>query len=126
MTRQYEVVYIFDSSLDEEQVNTHLARFHALLVSPEKAEPIGNVNHWGKRSLAYPVRKRDVGYYVVVKFETAPSLLAEFERAVKLDESVIRFLVVVNEGEAPRVPSAVPAPRGAEETEDVVDAGERE
>ena len=105
MTRRYEIVYIFESALEEEQVKNHLTRFHALLASPEKTEPITQSNHWGKRTLAYPVRGREAGYYVVEQFETLPKLLAEFERAVKLEESVIRYLLVVNEGEGPRPPA---------------------
>lgn len=102
MSRRYEVVYIFDSALDEATINTHLDRFHELLKTPEVPEPVTNTNHWGKRTLAYPIKKREVGYYVIVQFHTDPTALAEFERAIKLDESVLRFLVVVNEGEAPR------------------------
>ncbi len=105
MTRRYEMVYIFESALDEEQVKGHLGRFHALLVSPEKAEPVTGSNHWGKRTLAYPIRGREAGYYVVEQFETRPALLAEFERAVKLEESVLRYMLVVNEGEGPRPPA---------------------
>src|SRR5262249_25380848 len=70
MTRRYEIVYIFDSALDEEQVKTVLARFHSLLATPEKAEPVTQSNHWGKRTLAYPIRRRESGYYVVEQFET--------------------------------------------------------
>ena len=105
MTRRYEIVYIFDSALEEEPVKAHLGKFHALLVSPDKAEPVTQSNHWGKRTLAYPVRGRETGYYVVEQFETEPRLLAEFERAVKLEEGVIRYLLVVNEGEGPRPPA---------------------
>lgn len=101
MTRQYEVVYIFDSALEEAQVNEHLERFHALLKSPENSDPIRQVNHWGKRSLAFAIKRREVGYYVVVKFNAEPRQLAEFERLIKLDESVIRHLVVIDEGATP-------------------------
>jgi small subunit ribosomal protein S6 len=104
MLRHYEVVYIFDSALEEAQVNERLARFHTLLASPEKPEPVTAVNHWGKRSLAYPVKGKEIGYYVVSQFEAPTTALPEFERAIKLDESVVRFLVVLNEGEAPRPP----------------------
>lgn len=102
MTRHYEVVYIFDSALEEAQVNEHLERFHALIATPAKSEQAPAVTHWGKRTLAYPIGRKDVGYYVVTQFETEPALLPEFERAIKLDESVVRYLVVLNEGEAPR------------------------
>jgi small subunit ribosomal protein S6 len=102
VSRRYEVVYIFDSALEEAQVNERLERFHALLKSPTTPEPITSSNHWGKRSLAYPVKGKEIGYYVVVQFQSEPPLLPEFERAIKLDDGVVRYLVVLNEGEAPR------------------------
>lgn len=106
MTRRYETVYIFDSALDEPAITEKLERFHALLARDGKGR-LTNVAHWGKRTLAYPIKKRDSGYYVVAQFETAGDLLPEYERAVKLDEGVLRFLVVVSEGEPPK---PVPAP----------------
>ncbi len=108
MTNQYEVVYIFDSPLEEPQVNEHLERFHALLKTAEKPEPIRQVNHWGKRQLAYSIKGRDVGYYVVVKFDAEAKQLAEFERLIKLDESVLRHLIVIDEGATPAAAVAAP------------------
>ena len=104
MTRRYEIVYIFDSALEEAQVNECLERFHALLINNDNPEPIANTNHWGKRSLAYAIKGQAIGYYVVVQFATDPTLLGEFERLVKLDEAVIRYQLVLNEGELPRPP----------------------
>ena len=111
MTRQYEVVYIFDSALKETAINERLARFHALIQSPAGEAP--QISHWGKRTLAYPVKKHETGYYVVAKFDADATALPEFERAVKLDEGVLRFLVVVNEGAQP-----VPVTAGKSEEED--------
>jgi small subunit ribosomal protein S6 len=111
MNRQYEVVYIFDSALEEAAVNERLARFHTLIQQAGAEAP--QVNHWGKRTLAYPVKKHETGYYVVSKFEAAPTALPEFERAIKLDEGVLRFLVVVSEGAQP-----VPVTAGRAEEED--------
>src|SRR3989475_5370813 len=101
MPRRYETVYIFDSALEEPQVNEKLERFHALITKDSKGT-VGNVAHWGKRTLTYRLKKKDTGYYVVVQFETEPALLPEYERALKLDESLLRFLTVVNEGEPPK------------------------
>ena len=53
MTRQYEVVYIFDSALEEAAINERLARFHSLIQQPGVEAP--QVSHWGKRTLAYPI-----------------------------------------------------------------------
>lgn len=112
MTRRYETVYIFDSALEEPAVTEKLGRFHALVTADGKGT-LGDVSHWGKRTLAYPIKTRDTGYYVVTQFETAPELLPEYERAVKLDEGVLRFLVVLREEEARVVPA--PAIAAAEE-----------
>jgi len=115
MTRRYEIVYIFGSAAEEAQVNEALERLHALLKTADNPEPIRNVNHWGKRSLAYPIQNNEVGYYVVVDMNIDPAALPEFERALKLDESVIRYLLVLNEGEMPRaVPTAEEAERERE------------
>jgi len=99
MTRQYEVVYIFDSALEEAAINERLARYHSLIQQSGVETP--QVSHWGKRTLSYPIKKHETGYYVVAKFDANGAALPEFERAVKLDESVLRFLVVVNEGAQP-------------------------
>ena len=101
MTRRYEIVYIFDSARDESQINESLDRHHALLKTEGESEFIIESNHWGRRTLAYPIGKSEVGYYVVVNLKTDGSKLNEFERSVKLDDSIIRYLIVLNEGEIP-------------------------
>ncbi|MBA2627316.1 MAG: 30S ribosomal protein S6 [Gemmatimonadales bacterium] len=105
MTHPYEVVYIFDSALEETAINERLERFHTLIRQDGTEPPV--LDHWGKRALAYPIRKHETGYYVVSKFETATAALPEFERAIKLDEGVLRHLVVSNDGAQPVPPSAI-------------------
>lgn len=112
MTRRYEVVYIFDSALEEPAINEHLARFHALL-----GGAVPTVNHWGKRSLAQPIKRKETGYYVVTQFEAEPTVLPEFERAIKLADGVIRFLVVAIEAELQPVPPEAAVVGGDEEEE---------
>ncbi len=111
MTRQYEVVYIFDSALEEAAINERLERFHTLIPSPDGQAP--QLSHWGKRTLAFPIKKHDTGYYVVAKFDADAAALPEFERAIKLEDGVLRFLVVVNEGAQP-----VPVTAGKSDEED--------
>src|SRR5437773_7783876 len=107
MARRYETVYIFDPALEEPAINERLERFHALLTKDAKGS-ITNVAHWGKRTLSYPIKKKDTGYYVVAQFETAAELLPEYERAVKLDGGGVRFRVVGSEA-ARAKPGAPPA-----------------
>ena len=122
MARRYETVYIFDPALEEPAINERLERFHALLTKDAKGS-ITNVAHWGKRTLSYPIKKKDTGYYVVAQFETAAELLPEYERAVKLEEAVVRFLVVVSEG-LPAKPEPAPAVIAADVVVDEIEEDE--
>jgi small subunit ribosomal protein S6 len=114
VTRRYEVVYIFDSALEEPAVSEKLARFHALLGPDVQV----NVNHWGKRTLVYKMKRHDTGYYVVAQFEAPPAVLPEFERAVKLDDGVLRFLVVLAEAATPAPVPVEPAVAAVVEEEE--------
>ena len=117
MTRRYETVYIFDSALDEPAINEKLTRFHGLLTKDGKGT-VSNVSHWGKRTMTYKIKKKDTGYYVVAQFESAGELLPEYERAVKLDEGVLRYLVVQAAREQPK-PVEVVATVAPEEIEEI-------
>jgi len=114
MLRPYEVVYIFDSALEDEAIAQKLETFNTLLKAEGAEAP--QLNHWGRRTLAYAIRRKTTGYYVVANYLTDPSLLPEFERALKLDEAVLRFLVVLNDT-PPTPPQVVPA-RGEEDEEE--------
>jgi small subunit ribosomal protein S6 len=95
MTRQYEAVYVFDSSLEDTAINEKLSRLHGLLGDPSDL----NVNHWGRRQLAYPIGRRESGYYAVARFTAEGTALPEYERAIKLDEGIIRHLITLYEHE---------------------------
>jgi small subunit ribosomal protein S6 len=95
MPRTYEAVYIFDSTLEDTAIQEKLARFHGLLGVADEA----TVNHWGRRQLAYPIGRRDNGYYVVARFDAEQTALPEYERALKLDEGVVRYLLALHEHE---------------------------
>jgi len=106
--RLYEVVYIFDAVLDETAINQKLEGYHKLVTVKEGE--VTAVDHWGARQLAYPIEKKKTGYYVVAQFNGDPTALPEFERALKLDEGLLRYLVVLNEGE-PTSGMSILAPR---------------
>lgn len=94
-TRRYEAVYIFDSALEDTAIAEKLEKLQSLL---NLAEP-ATIEHWGRRQLAYKIGRHENGYYIISNFTTAPATLPEFERALKLDEGVIRYLVTLYEHE---------------------------
>jgi small subunit ribosomal protein S6 len=95
MTRRYEAVYIFDSTLEDAAINEKINRFHGLLQSPDQI----SVDHWGRRQLAYKIGPRETGYYVIARFHATPNVLPEYERAMKLDDGVVRYLITLFEHE---------------------------
>ncbi len=96
MPRQYEAVYIFDSTLEDTAINEKLSRYHGLLGTTDEI----TADHWGRRQLAYPIKKRENGYYIIAQFTLDDvKVLPEFERALKLDEGVLRYLVSLHERE---------------------------
>ena len=114
--RDYEIVYIFHPSLDEEKVGEKLERFHGLLTGTHGGE-ITATDPWGKRQLAYEIEDQTSGYYVVEHFSAPAPKLPEFERILKLDEELLRYLVVVNEGDLATTP-VPPQPKRDEESEE--------
>lgn len=96
--RDYEIVYIFDSMVPEEGVQEKIERYHQVLTQGGQAE-ITALDDWGQRQLAYPIRKRTNGHYVVAQFTAPAEALPEFERVIRLDDDLLRYLIVLNEGE---------------------------
>ena len=95
MLRQYEAVYIFDSALEDTAINERLDRFHALLGGPADLK----LDHWGRRQLAYPIGRKEQGYYVVARYNADAKVLPEYERALRLDDGIIRYLLTLHDRE---------------------------
>lgn len=110
MPRSYETVLILDSVLDESQVEEKLTRFKRTIDGQDGSAV--RVDLWGRRKLAYPIQKKEQGIYVVLRYETEPDKLTEFERLTRLDEQVLRQLTVVDPIEPP-APAAAAAPGAA-------------
>ena len=117
MSRQYEAVYIFDSTLEDAAIQEKIARHHSLLHATEEIK----VEQWGRRQLAYKIGRRETGYYVLARFFTDPKTLPEFERGLKLDEGVVRYLITLYEhelGAPPQTEEELAAARRREEEDD--------
>lgn len=90
--RQYEAVYIIDPTLEEEQQNALVERF-TTLVSTNGGE-IQHLDRWERRRLAYEIKGRREGYYVVMNFNGTPATEAELGRVFGITDGVIRHLIV--------------------------------
>jgi len=120
--KAYEIVYIFDSQVPEERIQEKLDRYHTQL-----GGEITALDQWGRRQLAFPIRKSTAGHYVVAQFKAEAEALPEFERLLKLDEELLRYLIVLHEGE-PTAPMSVATrqPKRSENGDDEDEDGDDE
>ena len=102
----YETTIIYDPGLEETRVVEEVERVTQPIA--QAGGEVIEVQRWGKRKLAYIIRKRRDGTYVHVKHKSPPALIGEMDRRFRLNESVLRHLTVVAPKESPR-PAEEPA-----------------
>ena len=91
VTDNYEVVYIIDPTLSEEQTAALVAKFKTLA---EQSGTAVEVEEWGKRKLASAIDYKTEGYYVLMSFTSAPAFPKELSRVLGITEGIMRSLVV--------------------------------
>lgn len=94
--RNYEAMYVLHPELTEEQVQASIEKYSAIITGG--GGEVTKVDLWGKRRLAYEVKKLREGFYVLCHFAAGPDLPQELERNFKISDDVIRYLVI-REGE---------------------------
>jgi small subunit ribosomal protein S6 len=78
--------------LDEEQVENTIGRFRTII--ERTGGEVGDVNHWGRRKLAYEIDDRTEGFYVVMEFTAGERTLAELKRILRVSDDVLRHMVI--------------------------------
>jgi len=90
--RQYELMVIIDPETDERTVGTTMDKF--LSVVKKDGGTVDNVDIWGRRRLAYDIKKKSEGIYAVVDFTAEPATAKELDRQLGLNEVVLRTKVL--------------------------------
>ena len=86
--RQYELMIILDPDLEERTISPSLDKF--LSVITKDGGTVDNVDLWGKRRLAYEIKKKNEGIYAVVTFNAESATAKELDRQLGLNESILR------------------------------------
>jgi small subunit ribosomal protein S6 len=90
--KRYETIYIVNPNLDADSLKEVVAKFSDII---EKLKGyIVKINEWGKKKLAYEVKRFDKGYYILVDFCGLPGTVKELERNLKLDDRILKYLTV--------------------------------
>jgi small subunit ribosomal protein S6 len=90
--RRYELMVILDPELDDRTVAPSLDKF--LNVIRKGGGAVENVDVWGRRRLAYEIKKKTEGIYAVVDMTAEPALAKELDRQLNLNESVLRTKLI--------------------------------
>lgn len=91
--RSYELMLAINPQLEEEELDSLINKFKKL-IKREKGE-VTKVDKWGKRKLAYEIKDFQEAYYVVLNFNVDEKNISELERVIKLEEKIIRYLLVL-------------------------------
>ncbi len=88
----YETTFIINASLDDPQIDTIVDKVKDVIVKHHGE--IMELVKWGRKRFAYPIRKKNNGFYVVFEFKSTGDLVAKLERHFLLEENIIRFLII--------------------------------
>ena len=121
----YELTYIVNSVLSEEQIKDLVDRVTQYV--KEGGSEIIDVDVWGSRRLAYPIQKKRNGFYVNMYFRAPGAFIARLERALEIDDNILRYLTLkmdakmVRHFEEQKQKSAAAAAEKTEEAETTTD-----
>ncbi len=93
--KKYELIFILRAELPETEMSARVERVKEIL-SKHEGE-ITQENHWGVRRLAYEIQYESRGNYMFLKFKSAGDAVADLDRFLRLDDQILRHLIVVDE-----------------------------
>lgn len=93
--KNYELVVIFNPSLEEEDIAKEISKITSI-IEKEKGKVVDS-EKWGIRKLAYPIKNQENGYYLLLYFNGDSRIVSEIDRVNKINDKVLRHLVVKKE-----------------------------
>ena len=91
MQNNYETIMIVNSNLEEAAIKDTIAKISALISEHGTVE---STEEWGKKGLAYPIKKQNEGYYVLINFSSNPEFINELDRIYNITDEVIKHIIV--------------------------------
>jgi small subunit ribosomal protein S6 len=91
-SRLYETTFVVNAALDDPQIDAVIDKVTELIT--KNGGRVQDLNKWGRKRFAYPIKKKNNGFYVVIEFTAPGDLIAKLERHYHLDEDIIRYLTV--------------------------------
>ena len=104
--KPYELLLIITPDHDENEAEALTNQVKGII---ESGGALVKVDPWGKKRLAYPIQKRNEGYYVLYIFESAPSFVAQLNQSLHVIEAILRYMIVQYEDDIDKLKSELAA-----------------
>ena len=92
-THSYETAFIVNAGLDDPQIEAVVEKVKEAIV--KNGGTVQDVDHWGRKRFAYPLRKKNNGYYVICVFQGTGETVAKLDRFYQLEENILRHLTIL-------------------------------
>jgi len=117
--RKYETIIVIDSLLKLEEIEGIINKYERFISA--NGGQIETTDRWGKRRLAYEIKKRQYGFYVLIRFDAPPGMIKQLDREYRLNEYLLRTMTTLLNKRALKAlakqyaaaPPAAPAPAPA-------------
>jgi small subunit ribosomal protein S6 len=93
--RRYETILIAHVDLSEDELSSLIARYGAIVT--EQKGILVKVERWGKRRLAYLIKKQARGFYILIDYAGESAVVDELERNLKIDDKILKFMTVLKD-----------------------------
>lgn len=88
----YESAVLINAGLEDNQIELTINRIKETISN--NGGEIREIENWGRKRLAYIVKKNKLGYYAIFRFDSPPDLISKLERFYQLDENILRYLTI--------------------------------
>ncbi|MEI7637753.1 MAG: 30S ribosomal protein S6 [Syntrophus sp. (in: bacteria)] len=95
MPRRYETIFITPADIPDEELHTLIERYSAIITGRKGI--LVKVEKWGKRKLAYEIKKHLRGYYILLDFAGQTDIVNEMERNFKIDDKILKYMTIKKE-----------------------------
>ena len=88
--KMYESAILINAALEDNQIQSIISHIKELISSNDGE--ITDIEDWGRKRLAYMIKKNKIGYYIIFQFNAYPQIISTLEKFYKLDENILRYL----------------------------------
>ncbi len=97
-TNVYESAVMINAALDDEQIDSIISHIKEIITN--NGGEIREIENWGRKRLAYMVKKSKIGYYAIFRFNAPSNIVTKLERTYTLDEHILRYLTIKLDNDA--------------------------